>query len=110
MKVQTDKPIQAAEPDERAQAILGAFGMKVGGVYSGTAYGGQFAAHPKGPRLQSHDPSTGAVLAEIETAAPDDMAWERAHRHYTSMFADKGYSDIQEQTPLAIEELETCIS
>jgi len=24
------------------------------------------------------------------------------------MFAGKGYSDIQEQTPLAIEELETC--
>ncbi len=43
-------------------------------------------------------------------ATPDDMAWERAHRHYTSMFAEKGYSDIQEQTPLAIEELETCIS
>lgn len=43
-------------------------------------------------------------------AAPDDLAWERAHRHYTSMFADKGYSDIQEQTPRGIEELETCIS
>jgi anaerobic magnesium-protoporphyrin IX monomethyl ester cyclase len=39
-------------------------------------------------------------------AAPDDMAWERAHRYYTSLFADKGYSDIQEQRPLAIEELE----
>jgi anaerobic magnesium-protoporphyrin IX monomethyl ester cyclase len=38
------------------------------------------------------------------------MAWERAHRYYTSAFADKGYSDIQEQTPLAIEELEPCIS
>jgi len=36
------------------------------------------------------------------------MAWERAHRHYTYIFAGKGYSDIQEQTPLAIEELETC--
>jgi anaerobic magnesium-protoporphyrin IX monomethyl ester cyclase len=43
-------------------------------------------------------------------AMPDDMAWERAHRYYTSAFADKGYSDIQEQTPLAIEELEPCIS
>ncbi|HEY1529080.1 MAG TPA: TIGR04295 family B12-binding domain-containing radical SAM protein [Candidatus Angelobacter sp.] len=43
-------------------------------------------------------------------AAPDDMAWERAHRHYTSMFAGKGYSDIQEQAPLAIEELEACTS
>lgn len=39
-------------------------------------------------------------------AVPDDMAWERAHRHYTSIFAGRGYSDIQEQTPLAIEELE----
>ncbi len=39
-------------------------------------------------------------------AAPDDMAWERAHRHYTALFAGTGYSDIQEQKPLAIEELE----
>jgi B12-binding domain/radical SAM domain protein of rhizo-twelve system len=38
--------------------------------------------------------------------APDDVAWERAHRHYTSMFAARGYSDIQEQTPVPIEELE----
>jgi B12-binding domain/radical SAM domain protein of rhizo-twelve system len=39
-------------------------------------------------------------------AAPDDLAWERAHRHYTSMFAGKGYSDIQEPRPAALEELE----
>jgi B12-binding domain/radical SAM domain protein of rhizo-twelve system len=43
-------------------------------------------------------------------APPDELAWERAHRHYTSMFAGKGYSDIQEQAPLALEELEECIS
>ena len=56
-------------------------------------------------------PFPGSPLyTQTFAAAPDDMAWERAHRHYTSMFADKGYSDIQEQTPLAIEELETCIS
>jgi B12-binding domain/radical SAM domain protein of rhizo-twelve system len=54
-------------------------------------------------------PFPGSPLyAQIFAAAPDDMAWERAHRHYTSVFAGKGYSDIQEQTPLAIEELETC--
>jgi anaerobic magnesium-protoporphyrin IX monomethyl ester cyclase len=41
-------------------------------------------------------------------APPDDRAWERAHRYYTSMFSGKGYSDIQEQAPLDIEELETC--
>jgi hypothetical protein len=54
-------------------------------------------------------PFPGSPLyAQTFAAAPDDMAWERAHRHYTSIFAGKGYSDIQEQTPLAIEELETC--
>ncbi|GAC1648317.1 MAG: TIGR04295 family B12-binding domain-containing radical SAM protein [Acidobacteriaceae bacterium] len=39
-------------------------------------------------------------------AAPDDKAWERAHHHYLSLFSDKGYSDIQEQRPVPIEELE----
>ena len=38
---------------------------------------------------------------------PDDQAWERAHRHYISLFRDRGFSDIQEQEPLPIEELET---
>jgi anaerobic magnesium-protoporphyrin IX monomethyl ester cyclase len=37
---------------------------------------------------------------------PDDLAWERAHRYYTSTFAGKGYSDIQEQKPVPLEELE----
>lgn len=41
--------------------------------------------------------------------APDDYAWERAHQHYLSVFRDKGFSDIQEQHPIAIEDLEcTC--
>jgi anaerobic magnesium-protoporphyrin IX monomethyl ester cyclase len=39
-------------------------------------------------------------------AAPDDTAWERAHHYYTSRFSETGYSDIQEQQPVAIEELE----
>lgn len=39
---------------------------------------------------------------------PDDRAWERAHHFYTSLFKNKGYSDIQEQQPAAIEDLE-CI-
>jgi len=37
---------------------------------------------------------------------PDDTAWERAHHFYTSRFRDKGFSDIQEQQPAAIEDLE----
>ncbi|MGE5323484.1 MAG: TIGR04295 family B12-binding domain-containing radical SAM protein [Actinomycetota bacterium] len=40
------------------------------------------------------------------SATPDDLAWERAHRYYTTTFADKGYSDIQEQKPVCLEELE----
>jgi anaerobic magnesium-protoporphyrin IX monomethyl ester cyclase len=36
----------------------------------------------------------------------DDQAWERAHHHYTNTFREKGYSDIQEQTPASIEDLE----
>jgi B12-binding domain/radical SAM domain protein of rhizo-twelve system len=37
---------------------------------------------------------------------PDDQAWERAHRQYIQAFANKGFSDIQDQHPLPIEELE----
>jgi anaerobic magnesium-protoporphyrin IX monomethyl ester cyclase len=36
--------------------------------------------------------------------APDDAAWERAHRHYLAAF--ERFSDIQDQRPLALETLE----
>ena len=39
-------------------------------------------------------------------AQPDEQAWERAHAHYLSMFEDKGWSDIQEQAPRTLAELE----
>ena len=39
-------------------------------------------------------------------AQPDDEAWERAHSFYLNLFANKGYSDIQEQHPLPLPELE----
>ncbi|HKR26810.1 MAG TPA: TIGR04295 family B12-binding domain-containing radical SAM protein [Acidobacteriaceae bacterium] len=39
-------------------------------------------------------------------APPDDQAWERAHSFYLDLFADKGYSDIQDQNPLSLEQLE----
>ncbi len=42
-------------------------------------------------------------------AQPDEVAWERAHSFYLQLFADKGYSDIQEQHPATLEELE-CVS
>jgi anaerobic magnesium-protoporphyrin IX monomethyl ester cyclase len=37
---------------------------------------------------------------------PDDYAWERAHQHYLNAFRTKGFSDIQEQQPAPIEDLE----
>jgi B12-binding domain/radical SAM domain protein of rhizo-twelve system len=39
-------------------------------------------------------------------AQPDETAWERAHAFYLQLFADKGFSDIQEQEPLSLQELE----
>jgi anaerobic magnesium-protoporphyrin IX monomethyl ester cyclase len=44
---------------------------------------------------------------EIFKAIPDDHAWERAHHYYTSLFRGKGWSDIQDQRPMPIEELES---
>ena len=40
-------------------------------------------------------------------AQPDESAWERAHDFYLQLFADKGFSDIQDQEPLSLHELET---
>jgi hypothetical protein len=35
---------------------------------------------------------------------PDDEAWERAHAHYLAAF--RSFSDIQEQRPRPLRELE----
>jgi anaerobic magnesium-protoporphyrin IX monomethyl ester cyclase len=52
-------------------------------------------------------PFPGSPLyARTFGAAPDDQAWERAHHFYTSTFADKGYSEIQEAAPIILEQLE----
>jgi B12-binding domain/radical SAM domain protein of rhizo-twelve system len=52
-------------------------------------------------------PYPGSPLyMETFGAPPDDDAWERAHRYYTATFGANGYSDIQEQKPAPIEELE----
>jgi B12-binding domain/radical SAM domain protein of rhizo-twelve system len=51
-------------------------------------------------------PFPGTPLYEQMFGTPDDRAWERAHAYYTSAFRDKGYSDIQEQQPAPLEQLE----
>ena len=76
MKVEAEKAT-----DRRAEKILGAFGLELHATHSGVAMGGEFVRHPTGPKLKSHDPSTGAVLAEIETAAPGDLARISASAH-----------------------------
>lgn len=54
-------------------------------------------------------PFPGTPLYTQMFGPPDDQAWERAHRYYTSAFSGKGFSDIQEQHPAPIEDLEcTC--
>ena len=40
-------------------------------------------------------------------AQPDERAWERAHSHYLNLFTGKGWSDIQEQQPLTLAQLES---
>jgi anaerobic magnesium-protoporphyrin IX monomethyl ester cyclase len=52
-------------------------------------------------------PFPGSPLyVETFGTAPDESAWERAHAFYLRLFADKGYSDIQDQSPVPLEELE----
>jgi hypothetical protein len=51
-------------------------------------------------------PFPGTPLYAQMWGPPDDEAWERAHHYYTSTFGGKGYSDIQEQNPVALEDLE----
>jgi B12-binding domain/radical SAM domain protein of rhizo-twelve system len=54
-------------------------------------------------------PFPGTPIYAHRFGPPDDQAWERAHRYYTSAFSDKGFSDIQEQDPAPLEDLEcTC--
>jgi anaerobic magnesium-protoporphyrin IX monomethyl ester cyclase len=39
-------------------------------------------------------------------AQPDDQAWERAHEFYLQQFGPRGFSDIQDQRPRSLAELE----
>ena len=67
-------------------------------------------------RLKSHGvwvsepvpmfPFPGTPLYAKMFGTPDAYAWERAHHYYLSAFSGKGFSDIQEQQPAAIEDLE----
>ncbi|UWZ86945.1 TIGR04295 family B12-binding domain-containing radical SAM protein [Occallatibacter riparius] len=42
-------------------------------------------------------------------AQPDEGAWERAHQFYLQLFGDRGFSDIQDQQPRSLAELECAL-
>jgi anaerobic magnesium-protoporphyrin IX monomethyl ester cyclase len=51
----------------------------------------------------------GSPLYAQTFGEPDERAWERAHVHYRAQFDGKGYSDIQEQQPADLAELERTV-
>jgi aldehyde dehydrogenase (NAD+) len=63
----------AADREAAVRQILSAFGLTPGGTASGAAWGGRFA-EPRGPELETVDPTTGSLLARVRTAGGDDAA------------------------------------
>ncbi len=63
-----------ADRDAAVREILSAFGLSPGATTSGTASGGRFLADPGGPELETHDPTSGSVLARVRTAGAADSA------------------------------------
>jgi radical SAM superfamily enzyme YgiQ (UPF0313 family) len=49
-------------------------------------------------------PYPGSSLYREKWGNPDDLAWERAHEYYLNIH--KQFSDIQDQEPLSLEQLE----
>ena len=47
-----------------------------------------------------------APITEHGVATLPEQAWERAHAFYLQLFAERGFSDIQEQHPKQLVELE----
>ena len=56
------------------RGVLDAFGLKAGSTVSGVAYGGGFTSAPTGETLETHDPTTGEVLAYVKTAGHPDVS------------------------------------
>jgi L-aminoadipate-semialdehyde dehydrogenase len=63
------------------EEILGAFNLTVGGTFSGVAYGGRFIESGTGAAIETRDPSTGAVLANVRSASEADCSSAIAAAH-----------------------------
>ena len=68
----TAAPVSASRRADVAR-ILDAFGLKVGGSPSGVAAGGRFL-EASGERIETYDPTTGEVLAQVRGASAADYA------------------------------------
>jgi len=62
----------ASDRKLRVEEILAAFDMKAGGSVTGLAYGGSFRDDASGAPIETRDPSTGELLARVQTASADD--------------------------------------
>jgi aldehyde dehydrogenase (NAD+) len=87
-----------ARPAELASGadapILGAFGLAPGELTAGVAFGGRFLAEPHGPLVGTLNPTTGEVLAQVNTASPEDyeavvLAAQRAFERWRMVPAPK---------------------
>src|SRR6476660_7640300 len=65
-------PANAAARTEAVRAILVQFGIAQGGTVSGVAAGGRFLEPANGPLLETSDPTTGTLLARVQTASEAD--------------------------------------
>ena len=74
MRVETDRQMPGSDSQHRAHSILAAFGLELGGTMSGVAHGGSFVEHPTGPELSTYDPSSGSVLARIQTSGASECS------------------------------------
>jgi aldehyde dehydrogenase (NAD+) len=71
----------ASDRGLRVEEILGAFNFSLGATVSGVACGGSFKANPSGGKIETRDPSTGEILAHIQTAGDDECARAVAEAH-----------------------------
>src|SRR5919197_307319 len=61
-----------AASDAQAESILSAFHIPLGGLVSGAATRGQFLVSPSGPLIDTFNPTTGKVLARVQSASLAD--------------------------------------
>jgi aldehyde dehydrogenase (NAD+) len=70
--VQHSADTSAQQRASLAADILSAFGFKPGGTTSGVSFGGQFRTG-SGPAIETIDPTTGQVLASVQSASQADF-------------------------------------